>query len=85
MLSHALGATKSTSSGGTSSKTLPILQVASYVNEEVHAFSSTVIAKCDETPSQSCMLAVRWPSSLWILYMSRTQDTDPVEQHKRAH
>ena len=55
MLSHALGATKSTSSGGNSSKTLPIKQVASYVNEKVHDFSSTIIAKHDETPSQSCM------------------------------
>ena len=43
MLSHALGTTKSTNSGGTSSRTLPIRHVASYVNEKVHVFPQQLL------------------------------------------
>ena len=53
MLPHALGATKTTSTGGTGSKPLPIQHVASYLNEKVHDLSSN-IAKYDEAPGDSC-------------------------------
>ena len=54
--SHALGATKTTSTGGTGSKALPIQQVASYLNEKVHDLSSNIIARYDEAPGDSFVL-----------------------------
>ena len=45
MLYHAFGATKSDDSKIAPTNSLPLKQVASYINEKVHDFSSGLIAK----------------------------------------
>ena len=55
MLSHALGATKSTHTKCAPTGSLEVKHVASYLNEKGHDYSSSIIAKHDEMPVESCM------------------------------
>ena len=56
MLSHALGATKSTSNEDTGSQAHPVHQVeqvASFLNEKVHSLSSNIMAEHDRGPTKN--------------------------------
>ena len=55
MLSHALGATKSTHTKCAPTSSLQVKHVASYLNDKIHELSSSIIAKRDEMPVKSCM------------------------------
>ena len=70
MLSHALGETKSDDSKIAPTNSLPLKQVASYINEKVHDFSSSLIAKHDKAPVESCVFNLEEfvssiPPDLW--------------------
>ena len=94
MLSHALGATKSTHTKCAPTSSLQVKHVASYINEKIHEFSSGIIAKRDEMPVDSCMFDLNEfvscvPPELWDmmneLTLSTTDKLSQIQSEAHAH
>ena len=89
MLSHALGATKSTHTKCAPTSSLQVKHVASYLNEKIHEFSSSIIAKRDEIPVESCMFDLNEfvscvPPDLWDMMNELTLSSSDKLSRKQS-